>query len=122
METTTKKDLKDFRLETRQWLEEHCPKSMRTPLKDSSDYYWGGRNPTFSSEDKKIWLLEINDNPHPTSSDDRLFKPFTSYAKDMIKDMLDELIYPMKNNTDVKPNNFELVHEKELLFNKWIFV
>ena len=73
-------------------------------------------------EDKKIWLLEINDNPHPTSSDNRLFKPFTSYAKDMIKDMLDELIYPMKNNTDVKPNNFELVHEKELLFNKWIFV
>jgi len=56
METTTKKDLKDFRLETRQWLEEHCPKSMRTPLKDSSDYYWGGRNPTFSSEDQKVWF------------------------------------------------------------------
>ena len=56
METTTKKDLKDFRLETRQWLEEYCPKSMRTPLKDSADYYWGGRNPTFSSEDQKIWF------------------------------------------------------------------
>ena len=56
METTTKKDLKDFRLKTRQWLEEHCPKSMRTPLKDSSDYYWGGRNPTFSSEDQKVWF------------------------------------------------------------------
>jgi hypothetical protein len=73
-------------------------------------------------KDKKVWLLEINDNPHPTSSDDRLFKPFTSYAKDMIEDMLDELIYPMKNKTDVKPNKFETVYEKELLFNKWIFV
>ena len=56
METTTKKDLKDFRFETRQWLETHCPKSMRTPLKDSSDYYWGGSNPTFSSEDQKVWF------------------------------------------------------------------
>ena len=73
-------------------------------------------------KDKKVWLLEINDNPHPTSSDDRLFKPFTSYAKDMIEDMLDELIYPMKNKTDVKPNKFETVYEKELLYNKWIFV
>ena len=36
METTTKKDLKDFRLETRQWLEEHCPESMRTPFKGFS--------------------------------------------------------------------------------------
>ena len=54
METTTKKDLKAFRFETRQWLETHCPKSMRTPLKDSADYYWGGSNPTFSSEDQNF--------------------------------------------------------------------
>ena len=59
METTTKKDLKAFRFETRQWLETHCPKSMRTPLKDSADYYWGGSNPTFSSEDQKVWFEKM---------------------------------------------------------------
>lgn len=56
MEITTNKDLKEFRIETRKWLEENCPTSMRTPLKDSGDYYWGGRNPEFSSEDQKIWF------------------------------------------------------------------
>ena len=47
METTMKKDLEDFRLETRKWLEENCPPSMRKPMKDASDYFWGGRNATF---------------------------------------------------------------------------
>ena len=28
METQVKVDLTDFRLETRKWLEENCPKSM----------------------------------------------------------------------------------------------
>ncbi len=59
METTTTKDLKEFRLETRQWLEENCPKSMRLPLKDSTDYYWGGRNASFASEDQKIWFEKM---------------------------------------------------------------
>ena len=59
METTTKKDLKEFRLETRQWLEENCPKSMRLPLKDSTDYYWGGRNASFASEDQKFWFEKM---------------------------------------------------------------
>lgn len=59
METTTTKDLKEFRLETRQWLEENCPKSMRLPLKDSTDYYWGGRNASFSNEDQKIWFEKM---------------------------------------------------------------
>ena len=59
METTTKKDLKKFRLETRQWLEENCPKSMRLPLKDSTDYYWGGRNASFASEDQKFWFEKM---------------------------------------------------------------
>ena len=28
---------------------------MRKPMKDASDYYWGGRNATFHSEDQ-IWF------------------------------------------------------------------
>ena len=53
METTTKTDLEDFRLETRRWLEENCPASMRKPIKDSNDYFWGGRNATFNKRRPK---------------------------------------------------------------------
>ena len=56
METTTKSDLKEFRSETKRWLEENCPTSMRTPPKEFADLYWGGRNSTFSSEDQKNWF------------------------------------------------------------------
>ena len=66
METTMKTDLEDFRLETRKWLEENCPASMQKPIKESTDYFWGGRNATFHSEDQKIWferMLEKMDCP-----------------------------------------------------------
>jgi len=56
METTTKSDLIEFRSETKRWLEENCPVSMRTPPKEFADLYWGGRNATFSGEDQKIWF------------------------------------------------------------------
>ena len=59
METTTKTDLEDFRLETRRWLEENCPASMRKPIKNSNDYFWGGRNASFTSEDQKIWFEKM---------------------------------------------------------------
>lgn len=45
-----------FRTETRNWLEENCPEEMRTPAKDENDYFWGGRNASFSSEAQKIWF------------------------------------------------------------------
>ncbi len=48
-------DLENFRQETRAWLEENCPPSMRTPMSDD-DYCWGGRNFVFKSEDQKLWL------------------------------------------------------------------
>ena len=51
METNTVIDLKEFRSDTRAWLEENCPTSMRTPAKEFGDLYWGGRNSIFSSED-----------------------------------------------------------------------
>lgn len=59
METTTKTDLEDFRLETRRWLEENCPASMRKPIKNSNDYFWGGRNASFTSEDQKLWFEKM---------------------------------------------------------------
>ena len=59
METTTKSDLKEFRSETKRWLEENCPARMRTPPKEFADLYWGGRNSTFSSEDQKNWFTKM---------------------------------------------------------------
>lgn len=49
-------DLEAFRNETRVWLEENCPASMRTPVRGDNDMCWGGRNFKFISEDQKIWM------------------------------------------------------------------
>jgi alkylation response protein AidB-like acyl-CoA dehydrogenase len=43
-------------METRKWLEDNCPLSMREPTKDPSELYWGGRNGEFSSDDQKLWF------------------------------------------------------------------
>lgn len=56
METKTKVDLTSFRMETRKWLEDNCPNSMREPLTDVKQLYWGGRNGNYFSEDQKIWF------------------------------------------------------------------
>jgi acyl-CoA dehydrogenase len=52
-------DLHAFRQETRGWLEENCPHSMRFPVTDSDDVCWGGRNWTFKSEEQKQWLQRM---------------------------------------------------------------
>jgi alkylation response protein AidB-like acyl-CoA dehydrogenase len=49
-------DLDTFRSETRGWLAENCPPSMRQPLEDDEDRCWGGRNWKFKSEDQRLWL------------------------------------------------------------------
>lgn len=46
----------DFRTEVREYLEANCPPSMRTVAKEEEDYYWGGRNSKFASEDQKTWF------------------------------------------------------------------
>lgn len=56
METKVNIDLTNFRMETRKWLEDNCPLSMREPTKDPSQLYWGGRNGEFSSDDQKLWF------------------------------------------------------------------
>ena len=53
-------DLDTFRAETRAWLEENCPASMRIPMKGFDDACWGGRKWVFESEDQKIWLERMS--------------------------------------------------------------
>ena len=48
-------DLEQFRQDTRAWLEENCPESMRVPAKGFEDFYNGGRNPEIDHPDQKIW-------------------------------------------------------------------
>ncbi|WP_421863543.1 acyl-CoA dehydrogenase family protein [Parvibaculum sp.] len=47
--------LDQFRQETRTWLEENCPASMRTPMPEE-ETVWGGRNATYPNPDAKLWL------------------------------------------------------------------
>jgi len=46
----------NFRAETRVWLAENCPPSMRQPVHLDTDQCWGGRNYVFQSEAQENWL------------------------------------------------------------------
>ncbi|MBU6319706.1 MAG: acyl-CoA dehydrogenase family protein [Alphaproteobacteria bacterium] len=48
-------DLETFRKETRAWLEENCPASMRTPMPEE-EIIWGGRKQVYKNPDAKLWL------------------------------------------------------------------
>ena len=52
-------DLEQFRQETRSWLQENCPQSMRTPVKGFEDFYSGGRKPEMEHPDQKIWCVRM---------------------------------------------------------------
>jgi acyl-CoA dehydrogenase len=54
-------DLKVFRAETRAWLEENCPKEMRSPMASEKDACWGGRDFKFQSEAQRLWLERMSD-------------------------------------------------------------
>lgn len=47
--------LDTFRAETRAWLEENCPPTMRTPMPEE-ERVWGGRNPEFKNPESKVWM------------------------------------------------------------------
>ena len=53
-------DLETFRAETRQWLEENCPPSMRGGAlgitDDSDNTIWGGRRAVWKNPEAKQWL------------------------------------------------------------------
>ncbi|MCZ6887937.1 MAG: acyl-CoA dehydrogenase family protein [Gammaproteobacteria bacterium] len=48
-------NLDSFREETRIWLDENCPASMRTPTPEDEGI-WGGRKAVYKNPDSKIWL------------------------------------------------------------------
>ena len=48
-------NLELFRQEVREWLEENCPPSMRTPLVPEEEV-WGGRNAEYVNPESKLWL------------------------------------------------------------------
>jgi acyl-CoA dehydrogenase len=50
--------LQEFREDTRRWLEENCPQSMRTPMVQE-EIVWGGRNAEFANPESKIWLQRM---------------------------------------------------------------
>jgi alkylation response protein AidB-like acyl-CoA dehydrogenase len=49
-------NLEEFRQQTRAWLEENCPASMREPIKSDKDQCWGGRKWVFRNEEQRLWL------------------------------------------------------------------
>src|ERR1700760_2765883 len=51
-------DLENFRAETRTWLEENCPPSMRGQGGGAfeDDAVWGGRKAVYKNPDAKLWL------------------------------------------------------------------
>ena len=48
-------DLETFRVETRDWLEAHCPAEMRQPIASDADVVWGGRHAELT-EPQRAWL------------------------------------------------------------------
>jgi alkylation response protein AidB-like acyl-CoA dehydrogenase len=49
-------NLEEFRQQTRAWLEENCPASMRKPIRSDKDQCWGGRHWVFESGEQRLWL------------------------------------------------------------------
>lgn len=54
-------DTATFKSEVREWLDANCPESIRQPVKKFEDYYWGGKNATFSSDDQKVWFEKMKE-------------------------------------------------------------
>ena len=49
-----------FRDDVRQWLQAHCPESMRQPI-TSEEMVWGGTELSFRSEDQRLWFERMRD-------------------------------------------------------------
>ena len=48
-------DLQAFRDDVRDWLEENCPPSIRTPM-PADEYPGGGRRARFKNPETKLWM------------------------------------------------------------------
>ena len=53
-------DLKAFRDEVKDWLEQNCPPTMRTPLV-ADEEVWGGRNAKYKNPESKLWLKRMGE-------------------------------------------------------------
>ena len=53
-------DLKAFRDEVKDWLEQNCPPTMRTPLIPNEEV-WGGRNARYKNPESKLWLERMGE-------------------------------------------------------------
>jgi alkylation response protein AidB-like acyl-CoA dehydrogenase len=54
--TVTDAALEKFRADTRAWLEENCPASMRNAMTSDEEMVWGGRKATYKNPEAKLWL------------------------------------------------------------------
>ena len=58
-------DLNQFREETKQWLDENCPPTMRKDAKGIKpkhiDEVWGGRNAKYKNPETKVWLDKLGE-------------------------------------------------------------
>lgn len=54
-------DLEQFRQETRAWLAQNCPESMRQPVRGFDDFYNGGRKPEIDHPDQKLWCDRMSE-------------------------------------------------------------
>lgn len=54
-------DLNQFRQQTRAWLQENCPETMRQRILGFGDFYNGGRNPEITHPDQKLWCDRMAD-------------------------------------------------------------
>ncbi len=52
-------DLESFRAELRDWLERHCPPSMREPADLEKDAYWGGRRDSHPNPEARAWCAAM---------------------------------------------------------------
>ncbi|GAC14524.1 acyl-CoA dehydrogenase family protein [Aliiglaciecola lipolytica] len=53
-------DLEEFRIQVREWLEDNCPESLRTPTPDG-ELIWGGKTPNFTFDDQRLWFERMRD-------------------------------------------------------------
>ena len=53
--------LESFRQEVKDWLEENCPPSMKTPMPED-EVVWGGRNAIYKNPESKLRLDRMGEN------------------------------------------------------------
>ena len=53
-------DIELFRAQTRQWLEDNCPPSLRTPTPEG-ELIWGASEVEFTSLDQRLWFERMRD-------------------------------------------------------------